>query len=241
MAEILLKAQKYMNAEDALAAIVDEEKPKKEGSKEDERRGQKRERPSRRGGDIDRRRDEKAPRPSNSKLAIGQIREEYEAKEERMQKYLKLIKHLACGFDKLDFVWIPRNQNAAADEVAKMASSEEEPTNSEILMEIQKHPSIEEVPVFSIQSIGGWMEPIVSYLQDGYLPRDSVEAKKIKGRAARFTILNDTLYKKGFSLPYLKCIDEEEAKYVLHEIHEGVCGDHAGPRSLVSKVRAGYF
>ena len=32
---------------------------------------------------------------SNSKLVIGQIKEEYEAKEERMQKYLKLTKHLA--------------------------------------------------------------------------------------------------------------------------------------------------
>ncbi|XP_075665364.1 uncharacterized protein LOC142635029 [Castanea sativa] len=63
MAEMLLKAQKYMNAKDALAAIVDEGKPKMEERKEDERRGQKRERPSRWGGDIDRRKDEKAPRP----------------------------------------------------------------------------------------------------------------------------------------------------------------------------------
>ena len=43
-------------------------------------------------------------------------------------------------------------------------------------------------------------------------------------------------------MPYLKCIDEEEAKYIMKEIHEGVCGDHADPRSLVSKVvRTGYF
>ena len=36
MAEMLLKAQKYMNAEDALAAIRDEEKPKeREGKGED--------------------------------------------------------------------------------------------------------------------------------------------------------------------------------------------------------------
>ncbi|XP_075633862.1 uncharacterized protein LOC142606386 [Castanea sativa] len=159
-----------------------------------------------------------------------------------MQKYLKLVRRLAQGFDKLNFVRIPRNQNAEADEVAKMASSIEEPTNKEILMEIQKYPSIEEVPVFPIQNIGGWMAPIVSYLQNGHLPHDSMEARKIKARAARFTILNDTLYKRGFSSPYLKCIDEEEAKYVLHEIHEGICGDHAGPRSLVSKViRTGYF
>ena len=32
------------------------------------------------------------------------------------------------------------------------------------------------------------------------------------------------------------------SQYILEEIHEGVCGDHAGPRSLVSKViKTGYF
>ena len=86
------------------------------------------------------------------------------------------------------------------------------------------------------------MTPIVSFLQDGCLPQDTKEAKKIKKRAARFTILNDVLYKRSFFMPYLKCVDEEEAKYILEEIHEGVCGDYAGPRSLVSKViRTNYF
>ena len=79
------------------------------------------------------------------------------------------------------------------------------------------------------------MTPIISFLQDGHLPQDAEEAKKIKKRAARFTILNDTLYKKGFSMPYLKCVDEDEAKYILEEIHEGVYRDHAGPRSLVDR------
>ena len=38
---MLLKAQKYMNAEDALAAIRDVQKPREKGRKEDDRRGQK--------------------------------------------------------------------------------------------------------------------------------------------------------------------------------------------------------
>ena len=43
-------------------------------------------------------------------------------------------------------------------------------------------------------------------------------------------------------MPYLKRVDNDEAKYILKEIHEGICGDHAGPRSLVSKViRIDYF
>ena len=43
-------------------------------------------------------------------------------------------------------------------------------------------------------------------------------------------------------MPYLRCVNEEKAKYILEEIHEGICEDHAGPRSLISKViRMGYF
>ena len=109
-------------------------------------------------------------------------------------------------------------------------------------MEVQKHPSIEEVPTLAIQSTNSWMTPIISFLQEGHLPQDADEAKKIKKRAARFTVLNDTLYKRGISMPYLKCVDEDEAKYILEEINEGVYRDHAGPRSLVSKViQTGYF
>jgi len=39
MAEMLLKAQKYMNAKDASAAIKEMEKPGDKGRKEDDRRG----------------------------------------------------------------------------------------------------------------------------------------------------------------------------------------------------------
>ena len=86
------------------------------------------------------------------------------------------------------------------------------------------------------------MTPILSFFQDGCLPQDVKEARKVRKKAARFTILNDTLYKRGFSMPYLKCVDKEEAKYILEEIYEGICGDHVGSRSLVGKViRTGYF
>ena len=86
------------------------------------------------------------------------------------------------------------------------------------------------------------MTSVISFLQDGHLPQDIEVARKVRRRVARFTILNDTLHKRGFSMPYLKCVDEEKAKYILEEIHEGVCEDHTGPRSLVSKViRTGYF
>ena len=40
---------------------------------------------------------------NDSKLVIGQIKGDYEAKEERMQKYVRLTKHLTQEFDRVEF------------------------------------------------------------------------------------------------------------------------------------------
>ena len=62
MIETLLKAQKYMNAEDALTAIRDAKRLEDKGRKEDDRRGQKRERPDHQSNDRGKRKDNKTPR-----------------------------------------------------------------------------------------------------------------------------------------------------------------------------------
>ena len=62
MAEALLKAQKYMNAEEALAAIDGVDKTKKKERKDD-RRGQKRDRTDRRNNEGNKRREDKNPCP----------------------------------------------------------------------------------------------------------------------------------------------------------------------------------
>ena len=44
---------------------------------------------------------------ADSQLIIGQVKKDYKAKEERMQKYLKIFQQLLQRFDSLDFVQIP--------------------------------------------------------------------------------------------------------------------------------------
>jgi hypothetical protein len=40
----------------------------------------------------------------------------------------------------------------------------------------------------------------------------------------------------------MKCVSTEEGKEILEEIHEGVCGNHAASRTLVSKAfRSGFY
>ena len=89
---------------------------------------------------------------SDSKLVIEQIKGEYEAKEERMQKYLRLTKHLTREFDEVEFIQVPRNQNTLADEISKLASLEKGELSNNLAMEVQKHPNIEEAPTLMIQN-----------------------------------------------------------------------------------------
>ena len=86
------------------------------------------------------------------------------------------------------------------------------------------------------------MTLIVLYLKDGKLPDGKDEARKLRVRAARYVLMGEVLYKRGFSQPYLRCLAPDEANYVLREIHEGACGNHSGARSLIHKVVcAGYY
>lgn len=41
------------------------------------------------------------------------------------------------------------------------------------------------------------------------------------------------MFKKGFSLPLLKCVTTYEATKIFEEIHEGICGNHIGYRSNI--------
>ena len=80
------------------------------------------------------------------------------------------------------------------------------------------------------------MTPIVSYLKDGRLLEVKDEARKLKVKSARYILMDEVLYKKGFSQPLLRCLVPDEANYMLREVHEGAYGNHSGARSLVHKV-----
>ena len=96
-----------------------------------------------------------------------------------------------------------------------------------------------------VQQIGGeesWMTPIIDNLKEGKLPQGRDEAHKLIIKSVKYVLMDEVLYKRGFSQPYLRCLAPDEVNYVLREVHEGVCGNHSGARSLVHKVvRAGYY
>ena len=86
------------------------------------------------------------------------------------------------------------------------------------------------------------MDHIITYLKIGDQPEDKTEAQILRLKVAHYVLYDDKLYKRGYSMPLLKCVTLLEAKYIMREIHEGTCGNHAEGQSLVFKaLRQGYY
>ena len=63
---------------------------------------------------------------------------------------------------------------------------------------IQYMPSIDLPKVQQIEGEENWMTSIVTYLKDGRLPEERDEAKKLRIKSAKYVIIDEVLYKRGF-------------------------------------------
>ena len=86
----------------------------------------------------------------NSQLVIGQVRGDFEAKETRMQKCLKLVNQLVSTFLHTEFIQILRDQNTEANRIARSASAHSPGDMNNWKLEEQNSPSITEFQTFSI-------------------------------------------------------------------------------------------
>ena len=60
---------------------------------------------------------------SNSRLVVGQVKGEMEAKDVRMQEYLNQVKRLQPSFDLSSLSYISKSGNTHADSLATLATS----------------------------------------------------------------------------------------------------------------------
>ncbi|XP_051197452.1 uncharacterized protein [Lolium perenne] len=76
--------------------------------------------------------------------------------------------------------------------------------------------------VFEIKCVPSWAQQFLSYLADGKLPEDRVQA--------------------SVSGVFQRCIETDEGIELLREIHHGECGHHASSRAIVGKAfRHGFY
>ena len=78
---------------------------------------------------------------SDSRLVVGQVKGELEARDERMQGYLAQIKHLQLKFELFNLQHIPRSGNTHADSLATLVTSSAQNLPRVILIEDLCKPS----------------------------------------------------------------------------------------------------
>ncbi|KAI5344902.1 hypothetical protein L3X38_012779 [Prunus dulcis] len=179
---------------------------------------------------------------SDSQLVVHQVNQDFTAKDASMTAYLQHARHLLATFHAHSIKQVPRSENSHADALSRLASALEPGRGRHIHIEFLAQPSTQAQLICTIDHSPTWMDPILQFLQNQTLPANPVEARRVRHRSARYLIINGSLYRRGFSLPYLRCLTPEEGHYVLREIHEGICGNHSGARSLAHKaIRQGYF
>lgn len=165
---------------------------------------------------------------SDSKVIVNQVNQKYKAKDDRMASYLQKIRSLLNSSKICTVKQVPHSKNAVADALARLALSYEMDLLQTVIVEILRDPSLTKPDSMDIDLSNAvdWRTPIFKYLETRELHEDQVEARCLRRRAAHYLLKDKTSYKRGYSLPLLRCMGPVEARYVLNEVNEDGCRDH---------------
>ena len=113
----------------------------------------------------------------------------------------RILEELWGEFPQIQLIQIFREKNAKANELFRLDLSDSNSTTG-ILVEILNQSSIiEEQKVMAIDA-PNWRSLIIEYLKSLTARIDS-QLIKLKIKATRYTLINEVLYKRSFTLPYL--------------------------------------
>ncbi|XP_017428576.1 uncharacterized protein LOC108336615 [Vigna angularis] len=176
----------------------------------------------------------------DSKLVVGHVNRTYQVKDNQLLRYFHKAQTLLQNFAEVNIIHVPREQNTRADLLSKLTHSKERAHLSSIIKMTLDHPVVEAFVTDVSTPTTDWRQQI----KDLMVKQEQGESISLTDskRIACFLCIGDDLYRRGHSTPLLKCISEEEADYVLRELHTGICGFHSGKRTLRARIlRAGYY
>ncbi|XP_070010725.1 uncharacterized protein [Nicotiana sylvestris] len=159
---------------------------------------------------------------------------------------LQHVEDLSKRFKSVEFRYVPQFHNQLANALAILASMLPYPGNVHIdLLEIQiqeRHgfcSSIEIEP-----DVQPWYYDIKRFLKTKEYPEQASGDQKrtIRRFATGFFLSGEVLFKRTPDLNLLRCVDAQEARRIMNEVHAGVCRPHMNGYVLARKIlRAGYY
>jgi hypothetical protein len=175
-----------------------------------------------------------------------------------MDAYVPEVRKLENKFSGLEVHHVIREHNVGADILSKLGSTLAQVPEGVFIQEL-KQPSIKPSPQVTthadlqqpdqeVMMLGeDWREAYIDFIQDQRLPAGMDQriaaAARLMRRSKGFVIVDNKLYRRGaHSGVLMKCVTGEDGYDMLREIHEGVCSNHAAPRTLDGKAyRAGFW
>jgi hypothetical protein len=161
----------------------------------------------------------------DSKLVISQLTQEYRCESESLFPLWVQCRELMTQFRYINFYWIPRSQNAEANDLAQKASG---------------YKVITDKANFLVQflEIGDCRADILNYLKD---PARGAP-KRIRYKAMKYVLIGDDMFYRTLEGLLLKCLGPTEANRLLHEVHEGDYGTHQSAHKMKWLIRrSGYY
>jgi ribonuclease HI len=161
----------------------------------------------------------------DSKLVVSQLTEEYRCESESLFPLWMRFHELVTQFRYINFYWIPRSQNAEANDLAQKASG-----YKAIIDEA-------DCPVQFLE-LGDWRADIFNYWKD---PTRGAP-KRIRYKAMNYVLIGDDMFYRTLEGLLLKCLGLTEANQLLHEVHEGDYGTHQSAHKMKWLIRrSGYY
>ncbi|XP_014500457.1 uncharacterized protein LOC106761415 [Vigna radiata var. radiata] len=160
-------------------------------------------------------------------LVVGQLNGTFQVKDDHLLHYYHKVSDLIKLFTNFSVTHIPRAQTSWADLLSKLTHSREKSQLSSVIKTILHKPLLEAYTTNVVAPRTDWRQDIIQLMVQ-------------QEQGGRVSITD--LYWRGYTTPLLKCLSDEEAKYVMQELHHGVCGSHSGKRMLRAKIlRAGFY
>jgi hypothetical protein len=87
-----------------------------------------------------------------------------------------------------------------------------------------------------------WQAKYLAWMDRGELPSNRSEDRRITRMAKSFTLVDGELYKRAALGILQQCIPVPQGRKLLRDIHAGLCGHHAAPRTHVGNAfRQGFY
>ena len=131
---------------------------------------------------------------SDSRLVVGQVKRQLEARDPRMQEYVSQVRHIGANFELFDLSYISESGNTHADFLATLATSSVQDLPRVILVEDLCISTTVKKDLFQVHQIKlgpSWMDLILLFLERDILPEEKSEAKKIRRKAPQFWLSED--------------------------------------------------